>query len=312
MGWPIAVAAIGSAVLGAMSAKQGSDAQIKAANASRDAQLAMYNQSRQDMMPYMQYGQNALGTPEYGRGAPIYGTKQILNPSRDPNNIKLDRNGNRIPTSNEPQYLTVEDKDNITGYEQGEFRGYKEGTGIRPGVLNAGDYQLQASQQVGQFQAPEGSQLPTYNSPSQFQAGQNTALSDFKFELNPDDPIYQWKQKQMEDSINRAAAARGNYNSRAAINALSEGNMALAAQEMDSQYGRQLTEHGLGNQLADTRYGAADGRIPDGLWPGHGPVQYPKRFVPVRMEQGRPAVWPEHAGRPDQQRAFQGRCYGPI
>ena len=245
-----AAGSITSAYLSSQAAKSGADAGGK-------AQLKMYNQSRQDMMPYMQYGQNALGTPEYERGDPIYGTtmERVRNPLYRPGNP---RDG---VISTEPKYLErqVINPDEITGYEQGAFKGYKEGTGTMPNALSSDNYQLPPSQQVSQFQASQGSELPGYNAPGQFQAGQNTGLQDFKFELNPDDPIYKWKQKQMEDAINRAAAARGNYNSRASINALGEGNMALAAQEMNDQYGRQLTESGISNDLANQRYGRGMG-----------------------------------------------------
>lgn len=62
-------------------------------------------------------------------------------------------------------------------------------------------------------------------------------------------PAYQWQQQQGEKSINRALAARGMYNSRPAVNALSDFNMGLNAQETDKQIGRlsQLANFGMGS-----------------------------------------------------------------
>jgi len=97
--------------------------------------------------------------------------------------------------------------------------------------------------------------LTQSNMVGDFNAGADTGLKDFQFELDPNDPIYKWKQEQMEESVNRAMASRGGYNSRAAINVLADKGMQLAADEMNSQYGRAVGEHGMANALASERYG---------------------------------------------------------
>jgi hypothetical protein len=55
----IAVAVIGSAVVGAGASMMGSRAQAKAAEAAAAQQMAMYKQTRADLAPYNQFGQQA-------------------------------------------------------------------------------------------------------------------------------------------------------------------------------------------------------------------------------------------------------------
>jgi hypothetical protein len=83
---------------------------------------------------------------------------------------------------------------------------------------------------------------------------------------DPLNALYTWQQEQGEKAINRAASARGLYNSRASINALADFNRALAAEEAQRIYGRAVDEYGrqygqqtdlfnLASQLGATRYG---------------------------------------------------------
>lgn len=51
-------------------------------------------------------------------------------------------------------------------------------------------------------------------------------------------PLYQWQRQQGEEAINRAAAARGLYDSRAALSQLSDFNQSLAANESDKMFNR--------------------------------------------------------------------------
>jgi hypothetical protein len=61
-------------------------------------------------------------------------------------------------------------------------------------------------------------------------------LDSLKFNLNPEDEIYKWREEQTRKTIDQAAAARGMYNSRPTINAQSDANMALQGQEVDRQF----------------------------------------------------------------------------
>jgi hypothetical protein len=57
-----------------------------------------------------------------------------------------------------------------------------------------------------------------------------------EFKMDPNDEVYKWRQQQTQNSIDQAAAARGMYNSRPTINALSDANMALQGAEVDRQF----------------------------------------------------------------------------
>lgn len=52
----------GSSVLGGLSANKGAKAQANAANRATEAQLAMFNQTRADNMPWMQAGEGGLNS----------------------------------------------------------------------------------------------------------------------------------------------------------------------------------------------------------------------------------------------------------
>jgi len=73
--------------------------------------------------------------------------------------------------------------------------------------------------------------------------------------LNETDPIYMWKQKEAEKAVNAALAARGLYNSRPGINALSEAAMKVSSDEAEKQWNRAFSLAGLGeNAAAATGY----------------------------------------------------------
>jgi hypothetical protein len=90
-------------------------------------------------------------------------------------------------------------------------------------------------------------------------------LDSLKFELNLNDPLYQWRKDQTENAINQASAARGMYNSRPTINALGDANMALQSSELDRQFNQNyLAEkdrlgqaYDMASGLGSTRYGQA-------------------------------------------------------
>lgn len=75
-------------------------------------------------------------------------------------------------------------------------------------------------------------------------AGYN-AISNYTMQQNP---AYQWQQQKGEDAINRAYAARGMYDSRPAVNSLSDFNQSLAGQEYNNQFNRLATmaNYGMG------------------------------------------------------------------
>ena len=101
-----------------------------------------------------------------------------------------------------------------------------------------------SGQYLGQMEAMPGLELPTLNMP------------EFNYAFDENDPGYQFRQKEMEKTINQAAAARGNWNSRPVINALSEGNLALTADETTRQFGRAKDIYGMEAQGALSQYSA--------------------------------------------------------
>lgn len=64
------------------------------------------------------------------------------------------------------------------------------------------------------------------------------------FEFDPNDKMYKIKQQEGEEAVNRALAARGMTNSRPGINALTDFNTKLIAEETDKQYGRAVDKYG--------------------------------------------------------------------
>jgi hypothetical protein len=83
----------------------------------------------------------------------------------------------------------------------------------------------------------------------------NLELPDeFSFNLDPNDKIYKWKQDQAAESVNRAMAARGLWDSRAAVNTLADTSMAITADEADAQRNRALQEYGLDYSRATDLY----------------------------------------------------------
>ena len=61
--------------------------------------------------------------------------------------------------------------------------------------------------------------------------------SGFKFD--PDDPAYKFRMGEAQKQLDQFSASRGNYNSRAAMNALLKSGMQLSGEESEKQYGRQ-------------------------------------------------------------------------
>jgi hypothetical protein len=96
-------------------------------------------------------------------------------------------------------------------------------------------------------QAGGGGVDPTGGASQYMQAlqGLDLDLPDFQYSFNPDDPAYQFKLEESQKAIDRASAARGNYNSRAAINEISQSARAITADEATKQYQRQKDTYGM-------------------------------------------------------------------
>jgi hypothetical protein len=74
-------------------------------------------------------------------------------------------------------------------------------------------------------------------------------LSQLEFELDTNDPIYQWRAAENERQVNQFMASRGGYDSRAAANILLSSGMQLQTEETERQFNqRYLAKY---NQLTD-------------------------------------------------------------
>ncbi len=124
----------------------------------------------------------------------------------------------------------------------------KQGAEMLPDTIPPYGDAATYAQQIGEMEGPN---LPQLN------------LGDFSYQFDPNDPTYQYRQQEMQKTIDQAAAARGGYNSRAAINALSEGNMALTADESYQQFQRALGTYGANTQADLSQYSADYGRATD-------------------------------------------------
>jgi len=76
-------------------------------------------------------------------------------------------------------------------------------------------------------------------------ATQLEGLPQFSYSFSDEDPAYQFKLSEAQKAIDAASAARGNYNSRATINALSDAQQAITADESMRQYERQKDAYNM-------------------------------------------------------------------
>ena len=86
-----------------------------------------------------------------------------------------------------------------------------------------------------------------------------TSLADIRSQLQTD-PVYQFRVAEGERSINRAAAARGQYFSGAAMGKLADFSLALTGEETDKFMNRQMLSlqgaiQGLGAELGEQQQG---------------------------------------------------------
>ena len=112
------------------------------------------------------------------------------------------------------------------------------------GAFNAADPTGGAQQYQKDLANMPGLDLPELN------------LGEFNFAFNPDDPTYKYRQSELTKTIDQAAAARGNYNSRPTMNAQAQGNIALTADESEKQFGRALNAYSTNIGTALSQFGA--------------------------------------------------------
>lgn len=237
-----------SGTIGAITQSQSAkNATKQAENAAKDSiqlQKEMYDTARADYQPYMQAGVNALNqlqgyTPVASGSATnstqtlVPGTGAYRDKPAIPAVWRVDENGTRnLVSPDQPggqewvpaQYENVSD---------GTAKGTQyEKTGPAMDPTGGSDKYIQAL-------ADYNKNYVGYDPGSYIQKIEDFG-KNFTFDVN--DPNYKYKQSELEKSINKALSARGLYDSRAGINALSAGNQNLTATEVDKQYARQYGE----------------------------------------------------------------------
>ena len=259
----IAVAIGGSALVGGVLASQAQkDAANKAAGASQygtDQSVAlqryMYDTSRNDMLPYMNIGVQSLYdtfgyTPatqvqstlsDYQKRTGNY-TMPGMTGIQTYNALQNNGIGQMIP-SGSPFYAiqntgtTTPEQSQVGGNIGNLFSNRRLGgrlltssPAVEPQQQFINGFTTPVAQSGGVIKTSQGID-PTGGSSKYLDM-----LESLKFELDPTDEIYKWREEQTNKAINQAAAARGMYNSRPTINALGDANMALQEAEINRQY----------------------------------------------------------------------------
>lgn len=258
-------AAIGVGVVGAASSIYGASKQSSAikgaAGDQTEALLQMFNISREDYAPYRDVGRNALY--ELAGYTPVTdtttGAKGIRGNAPAGTRPSFEPTGYGTPGGfNGRGSLSFSDYDaNLPpggAYSPNALRNTQQVIPSIPGTPPETKYE-----QTGPGIDPTGgagaymAKLEDLEfNPGDITGGADkykAALEELTFELDTNDPIYQWRLKEGEKAINQAAAARGGWNSRAAINQLSDYTMGLSADEVDRQYEQNYLRRY--NQLSD-------------------------------------------------------------
>jgi hypothetical protein len=97
--------------------------------------------------------------------------------------------------------------------------------------------------------------LPSQDDPVIPEVLEREEVDPFTASLDEESPYYKFQQELGERALNRAMAARGKFDSSTAINALSDFNRALGAEETERQYGRRKEAYGRRVEDYMRRYG---------------------------------------------------------
>lgn len=118
--------------------------------------------------------------------------------------------------------------------------------------------------------------------------GMDLNLPSFEYSFDPEDPAYQFKLEESQKAIDKASAARGNYNSRAAIDAISQSQRAITADEVTSQFQRAKDIYGLETSRLTQDYQTDYGRTMDlyNMAAGIGNIDYQSLIDLVKIGQG--------------------------
>ena len=251
-----------SIVSGTISAITQSASANKATNQAKDSaedsialQKEMYDTARADYAPYMEAGKNALYS--LGGYTPVTGasggaTRQISPLSTSPG---------RAATQGQtlvPGTGTYRDKPPTPAQWEVDDDGRRKLiSGDQPSGQEwvPAEYQMEAGPQGTQYEKTGAAMDPTGGADQYIAALKDynekylgydpgsyiKKIEDFgkTFTFDETDPAFKYKQEQLDKAINKSLSARGLYDSRAGINALSEGNKGLISDEVNQQYSRK-------------------------------------------------------------------------
>lgn len=204
----------GGSILGGMI---GSNSQKNALNYQKGqsektmlAQMNALEQSRTQMLPYTQAGQAAMPLLTY---------------------MQTGQNPYSWDDSMQSEY------DSLKAEEQAMRRRYQ---GIMSSATGSRSNQRKYRSEAAQISTKLARLMELENN----KTGYDT-ISNYSVENSPN---YKWQQQQGEKAINRGLAARGMYNSRAGVNALTDFNQSLGAQETENSFNRlsTLANYGMG------------------------------------------------------------------
>ncbi len=122
--------------------------------------------------------------------------------------------------------------------------------------------------------------------------GMDLNLPEFQYSFDPDDPAYKFKLEESQKAIDKAAAARGNYNSRAAIDAISQAQRAITADEAVSQFQRAKDIYGIETGRLTQNYNTDYGRTMDlyNMATQLGNIDYQSLIDRIKIGQGSAAA----------------------
>lgn len=209
-----AVAIGGSAILNYMGSQNAASAQRDAANQASGTQMAQYNQTRQDQLPWMNRGNAAGNQLAYLLGLPGYGPSQMT--SVGSGTLMPDgtiQAEGREPIQRGPGMLSIEDwirdpQSAVNNYAQDAWSGL-------------GTNGLNANMAINPDMGGYGSLTRRFG------------LGDFQV-----DPGYQFRMSEGQKALERSAAAKGMSLSGAQLKALTGYNQNFASNEYSNAYNR--------------------------------------------------------------------------
>ena len=234
------IGAVAGGLIQANSAKSAAKAQTKAADRASEVQWNMFQQSRNDQMPWLQSGSNALGYMNALLG--IGGTIDQAQPNPGGQYPPTDVGIPGGPGSGGPGKNPIKG-DDWTARQMG----------FAPTAIGA----VRAGQQMGSQVRPPTPQAPggtpgypggVQNGPSLPSVSRPTA--EQAFDVYKGSTGYQFRVNQGNQAIDRSAASRGGLKSGATLKALTEYGQGVASDEFNRYLGQLGSIAGVGQSSA--------------------------------------------------------------